>query len=188
MTCDDVRDLAAGFVLDALEPDEMAAVREHLETCDDPHAEIAELASAVPVLAASVPVVEPPAALGARIRAAAAADLAERDAPAVASPAPEVPASVTTLPTGEEREQRLAARRGPGVGTWLMGIAAVLAIALLGGWNLAAPGPAVECPGLRGCRLPGPRRRGPARLDDGAAHRGGRRPDGARGRRQRPEP
>jgi len=141
MTCDDVRDLAAGFVLDALEPDEMAAVREHLATCADPHAEIAELASAVPVLAASVPVVEPPAALGARIRAAAAADLAERDAPAppvaVATAAVAPPASeVVPLPTGQEREQRAAARRGPGVGTWLMGIAAVLAITVLGGWNL----------------------------------------------------
>ena len=141
MTCDDVRDLAAGFVLDALEPDEMAAVREHLATCADPHAEIAELASAVPILAASVPVIEPPAALGARIRAAAAADLADRDAPvaaasAVAAPAVATLAPVVPLPTGEDREQRVAARRGPGVGTWLMGIAAVLAIALLGGWNL----------------------------------------------------
>ena len=142
MTCDDVRDLAAGFVLDALEPDEMAAVREHLETCDDPHAEIAELASAVPVLAASVQVVEPPAALGARIRAAAAADRAERDAPKVVVPAAAAPgpAPVVPLPTGEDREQRVAARRGPGVGTWLMGIAAVLAIALLGGWNLLLQG------------------------------------------------
>jgi anti-sigma-K factor RskA len=145
MTCDDVRDLAAGFVLDALEPDEMAAVREHLATCADPHAEIAELASAVPVLAASVPVVEPPAALGARIRAAAAADLADRGAPVASAPAVVAPAVATLapvvpLPTGDDREQRAAARRRPGAGTWLMGIAAVLAIALLGGWNLQLQG------------------------------------------------
>ncbi len=78
MTCDEVRDSAAAFVLGALEPTEAAAVRAHLETCADAHAEIAELGGVLPVLAESVPVVEPPAGLKARIMAAAAADLEAR--------------------------------------------------------------------------------------------------------------
>ena len=50
-------------------------MRAHLATCSDAHAEIAELGGVLPVLDASVPVVEPPAGLKARIMAAAAADL-----------------------------------------------------------------------------------------------------------------
>ena len=134
MTCDDIRDLAAGFVLDALEPDEMDAVRAHLASCDDAHGEIAELASALPALAASAPVMEPSAGLGARIRAAAAADLAADVPSAPASPSPLVavppavaPAAVTPIP----------ARRRPGLLSSVLGIAAVLAIVVLGGWNVA---------------------------------------------------
>jgi anti-sigma-K factor RskA len=129
MTCDDVRDLAAGFVLDALTPGEMAAVREHLATCPEAHEEIAEMAAALPVLAQNAPVVEPPAALGARIRAAAEADLAARTDRAASG------ATVTAFPTEAERETARA-RRGASAGTWLLRIAAVVAIALLGGWNL----------------------------------------------------
>ena len=129
MTCDDVRDLAAGFVLDALTPDEMAAVRDHLSTCPEAHEEIAELAAALPVLAEHAPAVEPPAGLGARIRAAAEADLAARvDAPPAAT--------VTAFPTEAERATRSTERRGSSAGTWVLRIAAVLAIVLLGGWNL----------------------------------------------------
>jgi anti-sigma-K factor RskA len=132
MTCDDVRDHAAGFVLDALEPDEMAAVREHLATCPEAHAEIADLAASLPVLAASVPVVEPPARLGARIRAAAEADLATR-AGSVApgpEPAPSRPVVVAAAPAS------VGTPRGSSAGSWALRIAAVLAIAVLGGWNL----------------------------------------------------
>jgi hypothetical protein len=80
LTCDEVRELAGAFVLGALEPAEDAAVRAHLATCDQAHAEIAELGGVLPVLAESVPVVEPSAALKGRIMAAAAADLAGRSA------------------------------------------------------------------------------------------------------------
>jgi Anti-sigma-K factor rskA, C-terminal/Putative zinc-finger len=80
LTCDEVREMAGAFVLGALEPGEEAAVRAHLARCDDAHAEIAELGGMLPVLAESVPIVEPPDpdALKARIMAAAAADLATR--------------------------------------------------------------------------------------------------------------
>ncbi|HET9613425.1 MAG TPA: zf-HC2 domain-containing protein, partial [Candidatus Limnocylindrales bacterium] len=76
LSCDEVRDLAAPFVLDALEPAEMAQVREHLATCPWPHPELAELGSVLPALGRSVAAVQPPAALGARILAAARAEAA----------------------------------------------------------------------------------------------------------------
>ena len=41
--CDRVRDLAPGFVLGALTPDEDREVREHLASCPEPHEEFAEL-------------------------------------------------------------------------------------------------------------------------------------------------
>jgi anti-sigma-K factor RskA len=131
-SCDTVRDLAASFVLDALSDDEMAAVREHLATCPEPHPEIAELADVVPVLQAAVRPAEPPAALKDRIMAAAAADLEARRRPALGEPpavTPRPPASeggpIPLVPGGQPRW------------SWVLGIAAVLAIVLLGGWNLS---------------------------------------------------
>ena len=116
MTCDEVRELAGSFVLGALDADEAAAVRAHLASCSDAHAEIAELGSVLPALDASVPVVEPPAALKGRIRAAAAADLESRG--------------------GTEPTPLPVTRRSPSTGAWVLRIAAVLAIVVLGGMNL----------------------------------------------------
>ena len=144
LSCDEVRDLAASFVLDALPEAETAAIREHLATCAEPHPEIAELGAVVPVLPASVPLMDPPAALKDRLMAAAAADLEERrrsetaaQAPAAATqpPAAAVPTSTPTapaqaaepVPIGRARQSRLS---------WVLGIAAVLVIVLLGASNL----------------------------------------------------
>jgi len=151
LTCDDVRELAASFVLGALDEEEADAVRAHVATCTDPHAELAALGSVLTVLAESVPVVQPPAELKGRILAAAAADLETR---AAASPATAAPTATTTpatttpvtsetptptpFPSATERQQRAAARAGRG--PWILRIAAVLAIALLGGWNLLLQG------------------------------------------------
>ena len=152
LTCDEVREMAGSYVLGALEPADAAAVRAHLASCADAHAEIAELAGVVPVLAESVPVVEPPSGLKARIMAAAAADLAERGpaasvpavatqapapAPRPAAPTPEPAPQPTPFPTAAER----ATRRSRGsAGGWLLGIAAVLAIVVLGGRDLILQG------------------------------------------------
>ena len=145
LTCDDVRDLAAGFVLGALTPEEEAAVRDHLVTCAEPHPELAELGGVVPHLAESLAPVEPPIALRARILAAAAAGRpasaaqppaaqpSAAQAPAAVAPAPS-PAPIP-FPTADERSARAAAGRSR-LGTWALGIAAVLAIAVLGAWNL----------------------------------------------------
>jgi anti-sigma factor RsiW len=142
LTHDDVRDLAAGYVLGALTPDEEAAVRDHLATCAEPHPEFAELGGVVPYLAASLEPVEPPAGLRDRLMAAAAAERPAADRTAVDAPAP--PAGVTApgpvpvpvpYPSADQRAVRDADRRGR-FGVWAMGIAAVLAIAVLGAWNL----------------------------------------------------
>lgn len=144
LTCDEVLDLAAAFVLGALDADEMDAVRGHLASCAEAHPEFAELGSVVPVLAASVPMVEPPASLKERLMAAAAADLeARRQADAassteasapvqpIAAPTPigavPDPAPVVVMPRRETRTS---------FGGWAMRIAAVLAIVVLGGWNV----------------------------------------------------
>jgi hypothetical protein len=149
LTCDDVRDLAASFVLGALDDDEMAAVREHLATCADPHSEIVELGGVIPVLQASVRPVAPPDALKGRILAAAAAELDARRAPVGEPPAaaPVVPVEavassvVLPAPTAVSAEPTpLApssrARPQPRL-SWVLGMAAVLAIVLLGAWNLS---------------------------------------------------
>ena len=150
LTCDDVRELAGAFVLGALEPDEAAAVRAHLASCDDAHAEIAELGSVLPALDASVTVVEPPAGLKARLMAAAAVDLEPVSAgvpePVVAS-SPEmvvaakpadapIPFPTAASPTGAA--ESLALRTSPM--TWALRIAAVLVIGVLAGWNVLLQG------------------------------------------------
>lgn len=139
LTCDEVRELAGAYVLGALEPAESAAVRLHLTAHPDGHPEIAEVGAVVPALAELAPIVEPPEGLKGRILAAAAADLAARgpapETPAVpeAAVAPETPVVPVAFPGPAEREARRA-RTTPA--TWALRIAAVLAIALLGGWNL----------------------------------------------------
>jgi Anti-sigma-K factor rskA/Putative zinc-finger len=153
LSCDDVREMAGAFVLGALEPAEDVAVRAHLASCTDAHAEIAEAGSVLPVLDASVPVVEPPAGLKARILAAAAADLETRDdvgpvsqatapvtpAASVTPAAPVTPAAtVTGFPSADERATRRASRTSPG--TWALRIAAVLVIGVLAGWNFLLQG------------------------------------------------
>jgi anti-sigma-K factor RskA len=136
MTHEQVRDLAAAFVLGALEADEEAAVREHLATCDQPHEEFAELGGVVAVLAESVELVEPPASLRSRIMEAAARDLETRrsegrDASATLG-VPERPATADRVVSlGGERAARLPVRLA-----WMLGLAAVLAIAALGVWNV----------------------------------------------------
>jgi len=139
LTHEQALDLAAGFVLGALDPEEEQAVRDHLASCDLSHDELAELGGVVPYLAEAVDQVEPPASLKGRIIAAAAADLEARRTD-VAAPAPSRPAEagaadreVVAFPTAQERDAR---RRRTGVIAWALRIAAVLVIAALGAWNL----------------------------------------------------
>ena len=138
LSCEEIREQAAAFVLGALTAAADDAVRAHLATCADAHTEIAELAGVLPVLDESVPQMEPPASLKVRLMAAAAADLASRT-PVVASTA-----APHAFPTASQRQARAEAQGRPSVGFWAVRIAAVLAIALLGGWNLLLQGQLTE--------------------------------------------
>jgi anti-sigma-K factor RskA/putative zinc finger protein len=143
----DALDLAAGYVLGALEPAEQAAVRHHLGTCPESHAEFEELGGVVPALLEldESELVEPPPALRERIIAAARADLAARGAgarsessPAAAVPAPTAAAparpALTAFPSASERDARRASRTRRL--DWALRIAAVIAIVAVGAWGL----------------------------------------------------
>lgn len=141
MTHEQAIDLAAAYVLGALEAADMAAVREHLGTCPESHAEFETLGSVVPYLLESpdIDLVEPSASLRDRIMAAATADLAARSGEPTAEPATVLATAPATTPTvafpsATEREARARTRTGR-IG-WAMRIAAVVAIVALGGWNL----------------------------------------------------
>ncbi len=81
LDCAEVADLAPLFVLEALAPDEMAAVRAHLASCPEAHAELAAFGGTVAYLAELAEPIEPPATLKGRLMAAVAADLGDRSAP-----------------------------------------------------------------------------------------------------------
>lgn len=135
MRHDDALDLAAGYVLGALEPAEEAAVREHLATCSLPHGEFEELGGVAAVLLGDVDLVEPPAALRDRIMEAARADLVARGGggqPARSGQPDAAPP--TAFPSAAERDARRAARTRPL--DWALRIAAVIAIVAVGAWGL----------------------------------------------------
>jgi anti-sigma factor RsiW len=144
LTHDEAIELAALYVLGALEPSEEAAVRDHLATCELEHPEFAELGGIVPALLEDVDLVEPPAGLRDRIMAAAAADLAERArsaAPGAAPTAERTPPAPTAdrtrpvpFPSADQREARLRARIR--AFDWAVRIAAVIAIVVAGAWGL----------------------------------------------------
>lgn len=151
MTCSDVRELAGSFVLGALPALEADAVRQHLASCPEAHAEVEELGSVVPALFEAVEVVPAPAGLRDRILAAAAA---EHRARALASGQPEAaPQGISGAlapdlpsmppPRTVEPAATGAPRRGFDFGAllrrplWAGLAAAALVIALgLGAWNV----------------------------------------------------
>jgi len=149
MTHEEALELAPLYVLDALDPDEEAAVRDHLASCSLSHADFEELGSVVPALIDAeldgLQMVEPPASLGDRIMAAAAADLAanprgaaaQRSAATPAAPGPSP--SPIPFPSVAERTAR-AERRRTGAVDWALRIAAVIAIVASGAFALNVQG------------------------------------------------
>ena len=78
MTCDRIREFASGFVLGALETDEMIAVQDHLDSCPKAHPEVNELGGVLPYLAESLEPVETPTWLRKSVIEAAKSDLTAR--------------------------------------------------------------------------------------------------------------
>jgi anti-sigma-K factor RskA len=130
MTCDEIRELAPLFVLGALEADEVAAIREHVDGCADAHAELVELGSVVPALAAAAEPIEPPAELRGRLMAAAAAEAAGVGEAAGERSAALEPIAFRPPP----------ARRPAPISTWVLRAAAAFAIVALGAWNVLLQG------------------------------------------------
>jgi hypothetical protein len=150
---DEAMELAGLYVLDALEAEEMRAVRDHLATCHEAHHEFAALGSVAPALGSLFEPREPPPELKDRVMAAIAADAPQAPAPqreAVAEaalrharPATSRPADASPVSLAAARERRRPWSQW-GIGTWAMASAAVLLIAVLGAWNLALQGRADE--------------------------------------------
>lgn len=148
ITCDYVRELASGFVLGALEPDETAAVRDHLDTCREPHPELAEFGGILPYLAVTPEPLEPPAWLRGSVISAARADLLAReraDRPAERQPVePAVAMAAASGPAGRAAEiipfdaARRSRRRT--FATWATRVAAVVAVVGLAGYSMVVQG------------------------------------------------
>ena len=133
LTCRDASELAAPFVLGALDDDEGARVRDHLATCPNPHAEFAELGGVVPHLGEALEPVEPPASLRARIMVRAAADLET----GLVHRGPQPPRPLAAAALGPGRVPSVSRDRGwRRAGALALGIAAVVAIVALAGWNV----------------------------------------------------
>jgi len=119
-----VDELGAAYALDALEPDEARAVREHLATCSEPHAELRALLGADQILAASLEPVEPSPALRERVMASIERTAQDR-------------AAVVREPVAAESPRR---------GGWLdwlsprvarpLAVAAVVALVAVGAWGV----------------------------------------------------
>ena len=142
LTHDEAVELAAPYVLGALEPDDEAAVREHLRTCPESHAEFEELGSVVPALAEAVEPAEPSPALKSRILAAAAAERTG-PAPVVSAPvvsAPVVSPPVVAAPVAAEMPIPIDSRRAPSPVSWFLVAAAGIAVVALVAVNLLTLG------------------------------------------------
>jgi hypothetical protein len=146
MTCDRVRELASGFVLGALETDEMIAVSDHLDSCSFAHPEIEDLGGVLAYIPDTLEPLEPPAWLRESVIAAARADLVTRRrvAPvavpvAVAAKASEPTAksmpAAHIIPFGPSRVSRR--RRAM---AWASRVAAAVAVVVLAGYALVLQG------------------------------------------------
>lgn len=151
ITCDRVRELASGFVLGALEPDEMIAVSDHLDVCEKQHPEIGELGGVLPYIAESIVPIEPAAWLRESIIAAAKDDLAVRRRvgkpserriaePVAVSAKPASPDPMAAPGTNVISIDGARASRRRRVLTWTTRVAAVVAIVALSGYSYILQG------------------------------------------------
>jgi len=144
MTCAEVSDLAGLYVLDALEPAEREAVRAHLASCSEAHAEIRELGGVAPALATIAEPVESPPELKARILAAIAA---EPRAASARRSTTETMATRRERPVFAEPTFKTPDRpvwRPPVWASWGAAVATVLVLAVVGVWALGVQSRADE--------------------------------------------
>ena len=148
ISCDRVRDLASGFVLGALDPAEMDAVREHMTSCAQPHPELREMGGVVSYLGGSLDPVEPRTNLRAAVMAAIQADLRSRSPERVAAVAepvavaePQAPLVLTVLKpahaAGVISLARVRGLRTRRAAVWITRAAAAFAIVSLVGYAVA---------------------------------------------------
>jgi hypothetical protein len=86
----------AGWALGSLDPDDVAAFEQHLQTCEQCRGEVAEFTPVAESLALSAPAVEPPADLELKV-VAAVQYAAMADSAAASSAVPEPPAATTQV-------------------------------------------------------------------------------------------
>jgi anti-sigma-K factor RskA len=120
----DFEQLAAGYVLGALEPADEHAFQRHLDGCAQCEASVRELEEVVGELAYAAPPVDPPATLWASIR--------REVRPERRRPQPR-PAGAEAWPSGVQRRPRRAVRP---LLARLAAAAAIVALAALSVWNL----------------------------------------------------
>ena len=143
ISCDRVRDLAAGFVLGALDESDLDAIREHLASCPEPHPEIGELGGVVSYIGGSLIPITPPRHLKAAVLATVQAEMAAArlvegspiPLPVQKSVAPA--AAPVELPSNVVSLTEVRWRRVRRVGTWVTRVAAVAAIVVLASYSLA---------------------------------------------------
>jgi hypothetical protein len=149
LACSRVIELASGYVLGALDPEEMLDVQNHLRVCPNAHPEFDEFGGVVPYLAETLEPLEPPAWLRESVLAAARADLESRRRaqepvaiPLATSIAAAVPGSRGVSATSG-RVLSIARTRNPRrhrALTWATRIAAAAALILLSGYSVALQG------------------------------------------------
>jgi anti-sigma-K factor RskA len=111
---DELRELAASHVLDALSNDERRAFEQHLEVCPECTGEVASLRATMSELAYAVPARQPPASLRARVLGA-----------------------IESMPAALPSEPRPMMRRRSTTSAWWLAAAAVVGAILVGGYALA---------------------------------------------------
>jgi anti-sigma factor RsiW len=129
-----IDELGAAAVLGALEPDELAAVREHLASCPEPHDEVRALVGVDQVLAMSLEPESPSPQLRDRLMASIES-----------APQEHARAGAEPVEPAREAEAVPSVRRG-----WLdwlspqvarpLALAAMVAVIAVGGWALALQG------------------------------------------------
>jgi anti-sigma-K factor RskA len=153
MTCDRVRELAPGFVLGALEADEMIAVQDHLDGCSEAHPEVDEFGGVLPYIAQTLTPVEPPAWLRESVIAAAKADslarkrvgkgsehrMAEHVPMAATEAEPALEPSAVTRGNVISLRSKIWARRGR-IATWTTRVAAAVLVFSLAGYAWTVQG------------------------------------------------